>query len=167
VTSNRRARYAKEKREPGGFVALPNIVIRSVQFTRLSGHAVKLLVDLLSQYNGNNNGDLAAAWKIMHARGWKSRDTLGKGLDELLFRGFISVTRQGGRHAPTLYGVTMYALDEQPKLEVRRAEFPRGAWARGEPGDGAKPRNRYPAERVNDARIDPPAGIQAPVNKVN
>jgi hypothetical protein len=73
----------RAKRDPGGFVALPNIVIRSHQIARLSAHAVKLLFDLLAQYNGGNNGDLCATWTLMQPRGWKSRDTLGKALKEL------------------------------------------------------------------------------------
>lgn len=156
MNPGKRIRYAKEKRDPGGFVPLPNIVIRSDQFAHLSAQAVKLLVDLLGQYRGNNNGDLCATWSVMQPRGWRSRDTLAKALSELIERGFVTQTRQGGRHAPSLYGVTFYALDEQPKLEVRGKEFPRGAWARTAPS-GPKPRKRCPAHRVSSPLIDTPS----------
>jgi len=93
-----RYRDAKEKRPPGGFVALSYIAIRSQQFASLSSHAVKLLVDLLAQYNGGNNGDPCLTWKMMHQRGWRSRDTLWKAQRGLVERGWISLTRQGGLH---------------------------------------------------------------------
>src|SRR5215471_21690630 len=112
-----RYRAAKEKRPPGGFVALSYIVIRSPQFASLSPRAVKLLVDLLAQYNGGNNGDLCSTWTLMRERGWRSRDTLGKAQRELLERGWIAQTRQGGMHQPSLYGVTFLALDPSSKLE--------------------------------------------------
>ncbi len=41
-----RYKNAQAKREGGGFVALPFVVIRSHSFTLLSPHAVKLLIDL-------------------------------------------------------------------------------------------------------------------------
>jgi hypothetical protein len=165
VNAGKRIRYAKSKRDPGGFVPLPNIVIRSEQFAHLSAHAVKLLVDLLAQYNGGNNGDLCATWTVMQPRGWRSRDTLAKALVELIDRGFVTQTRQGGRHAPSLYAITFYALDEQPKLDVRGAAYPRGAWARGQRGDGPEQRNRYHAQRVNSSSIDTPA--VSPVAAIN
>ena len=64
-------------------VALPDIVIRSRQWTMLSPFAVKLLLDMLAQYAGNNNGDLTTAWTVMRARGWKSNDLLYKAIHEL------------------------------------------------------------------------------------
>ena len=157
MNAARRIRYAKSKRDPGGFVPLPNLVIRSSQFAQLSAHAVKLLVDLLAQYRGDNNGDLACTWTMMRVRGWKSRDTLAKALDKLIEAGFVTLTRQGGRHAPSLYAVTFYALDEDTKLEVRGKQFPRGAWARGQAGDGPTSQKRYHAERVNSSADDTPA----------
>ena len=98
-----RFKDAQARREGGGFVPLPFVVIRSQSFTRLSAHAVKLLNDLLAQYKGDNNGDLCAAWTLMQPRGWKSKDTLNKALEELLAGDWLEVTRQGGRHKATLY----------------------------------------------------------------
>jgi hypothetical protein len=147
-------RYNKEKRPPGGFVPLPFIVIRSQQFASLSAYAVKLLMDLLAQYNGDTNGDMTATWSVMKRRGWKSRDTLAKALAELIESGFVAQTRQGGRHAPSLYGVTFYSLDEKAKLDVTSSTFPRGAWARAEAPEQQK---RYHAQRVNSGVGNTPA----------
>jgi hypothetical protein len=69
---------AAERRERGGFAALPHCLLESQVFVDLSARAVKLLVDLLAQFKGFNNGDLCMAWSVMKERGWKSRDTLNK-----------------------------------------------------------------------------------------
>jgi len=128
--SNAQWRKAKGKRDTGGFVAMTYTVLCSEEFAALSSVAVKLLMDLLAQYRGNNNGDLAMPWSRMVRRGWKSRDTLTKARKELLARRWIVVTAQGGLHRPSLYAVTMFALDPCSKIEVSAQSFPRGAWKR-------------------------------------
>lgn len=129
-----RFKEAKAKREGGGFVPLPFVVLRSHNFTLLSAYAVKLLNDLLAQYRGNNNGDLCAAWTVMHPRGWKSKDTLNKALKELLAGNWVEVTRQGGRNKATLYALTFYAIDDcKGKLDVNATGSPNGAWRKNEP----------------------------------
>lgn len=124
-----RFKEAKDKRPAGGYVAFPHVVLRSQSYARLSAIAVKLLCDLLAQYRGTNNGDLSIAWKLMKPRGWKSEGTLNRAKDELLDAQFIEVTRHGARpNKAALYGITFFALDENPKLEVTAHGFHRGAW---------------------------------------
>src|SRR4051812_11805852 len=93
------------KREGIGFVALPHVVVRSPEFAKLSPFALKALIGLLGQYLGDNNGDLCAAWTVMSPLGWRSRDSLAKGLKELKAADFVVVTRKGGKHRATLYAV--------------------------------------------------------------
>ena len=113
---------------------MPFAVIRSKSFADLSAHAVKLVCDFLAQYKGDNNGDLCVAWKLMRERGWRSRDTLEKARRELLDRGWIVITRQGGRHQATLYAVTFYAIDYcGGKLDVKQTGSPTGEWKQNEP----------------------------------
>jgi hypothetical protein len=109
--SKKRHKGHADKREPGAFIALPVTVLGGIEFATLSSFALKALMDLLVQYRGDNNGDLCAAWTVMARRGWRSRDSLAKGLRELRERDFIVVTRQGGRHRATLYAVTFFAID--------------------------------------------------------
>ena len=124
----------RSKREAGSFVSLPHNVIRSQNFVSLSAHAVKLLIDLLSQYKGNNNGDLCATWTLMQRRGWKSKDTLNKALKELHAGEWLETTRQGGRHKATLYAATFFAVDScNGKLDVLATASPRGSWKKNEP----------------------------------
>lgn len=100
------------------------------KFRTLSGNGIKLLLDIGSQYNGKNNGDLSAAWKVMQPKGWKSEATLNRAKVELLGAGFIAETRKGRLpNLCTLYGITWQPLNPNPKLDIGVNGFPVGAWA--------------------------------------
>lgn len=133
-----RAKKSKLKCGSGQFVPLPCVCIQSESFSRLSPHAVKLLMDLLSQYTGFNNGDLAAYWVLMKERGWKSRDTLTKALNELLNGVWIIKTRQGGINKCSLFAITVYNIDPcddksgRSKFDahIKPTTSPPGGWYR-------------------------------------
>ena len=123
----------------GGFLLLPAAMLNCPKFRALSSSAVKLLVDMGSQYNGKNNGDLCAAWKVMHPKGWKSEATLNKAKKELLAAGFIAQTRMGRLpNLCSLYGITWQALNPSSKLDVGPNGFPVGAWAELPPAKARK-----------------------------
>jgi hypothetical protein len=122
-------RKHKGRSECGSYFALPHAVMESPNYRALSAHTVKLLNDLGMQYRGANNGDLSAAWKIMHPRGWRSRDTLGRALAELLHFGLIEKTRQGGLNHCSLYALTWLAIDEcRGKLDASATRVASGLW---------------------------------------
>ncbi|QMT41384.1 hypothetical protein [Neisseria shayeganii] len=109
---------ASIKRNGKNFVTMRFDVLKSPQFTGLSGNAVKLLMYFCSQYNGFNNGDMSAP-KNRAADVGMSPMTLEKAKQELLDKGFIIVTRQGGRNLCSLYALTFFAIDEcGGKLDV-------------------------------------------------
>ena len=103
-----------------GFFFLPAVVLQCRDFIDLKGSALKLLIDLGSQYNGYNNGDLCAGMSVMRKRGWNSNQQLTKGTNELLKRNLITQTRQGGLHlGPNLYAFTWQPIDKcAGKLDV-------------------------------------------------
>ena len=122
------------KRERGGYVALAHVILRSESFANLSPKAVKLLMDLLAQYKGDNNGDLCAAWTLMKKRGRNSKATLWNALEELKEKGWIEVSRQGGRNRASLYAVTFFSVDEcKGKLDIAPTGSPKGTWKLNEP----------------------------------
>lgn len=146
---------AKRAREPGRFVPLPAVVLNGANFASLSAHAVKLLCDLLGQYRGDNNGDLCMAWSVMQKRGWRSRDTLNKARTELLEKEWIVVTRQGGKHQASLFGLTFYRIDHcGGKLEVRATGSPSGAWRNHEPKATVIPLKTHSVTRPAGQFID-------------
>lgn len=123
-----------ERRESGGFAALPHCLLESQVYIGLSTHSIKLLTDLLAQFKGFNNGDLCLSWSIMEKRGWKSRDTLNKARKELLNVELIIVSRYGDRKRPHLYALTFFAIDEcGGKLDIRPTERPLSWWRKHEP----------------------------------
>lgn len=118
--------------ESGGYFALPHAVMASPAYLRLSHHAVALLNNLGAQYRGRNNGDLSAAWSVMQALGWKSRDTLRKALEELLAAGLIEKTRQGGKRVCCLYALTWHPIDEcGGKLDCAPTRVASSLWRQG------------------------------------
>lgn len=126
--------YNKERGEAGGYAPFYYCVIRSQSYGNLSAHAVKFLNDLLSQYNGSNNGDLSAPFSTMQKRGWHSKGTLNRAIKELLETGFIETSRQGGRHKCSLFAVTFYAVDEcKGKLDIKPTSKPKSLWRKNEP----------------------------------
>jgi len=123
-----RSNRHKGNRVGEGFLALPYSVLNSPLFLALSPHAVKLLLDVAAQYRGDNNGDLALAWKLMKPRGWRSEATLHKAKSELLAAGFFYETRKGRRpNVCSLFALTWPALDKNDKFDPGAAAgFTRG-----------------------------------------
>lgn len=100
------------------FVAIFRSVFDSLAFAALSPHACKLLLELMAQYKGDNNGNLTVAWSVVSKRGWKSRTTLWRCKSELIDAGFVYVTRKG--HMPStceLLALTWFPLDVSSKFD--------------------------------------------------
>jgi hypothetical protein len=155
------------RREERSFVALPHHLLDCSNYLCLSAHAVKLLLDIYSQYRGNNNGDLAAPWSKMQPRGWRSRDTLGKALRELEAYGMIERARHGGegkagRKATTLWAVTWQAVDEcDGKLDIS-ARPASGRWRLAPLTALLKPASKTHRPTRPASHFDTPAVLKAP-----
>lgn len=121
-------------RKPGrksnrSFSMLIHDYFTSPEYAELSPRAVKALIDLYCQFRGGNNGDLCAAWSVMAPLGWTSKDQLSKALHELIERGWIICTRQGGKRVSSLYAVTFLGIDHcGGKLEIRANPVPTNLW---------------------------------------
>ncbi len=77
------------------YVRIDYTIYTSAAFTSLSGGALRLWLDLRIQFNGSNNGALAATMSVLAARGWTSNRKLHRALEELLEHGLIERTRLG------------------------------------------------------------------------
>jgi len=127
--NKRRHKNAAQKRDGGGFIAVPLSVLDSSAYINLSTAATKLLWDIAAQLRGDNNGHLYCAWVVMSARGWKSEATLNKAKKELLESGLLFETRKGARpNKAAWYAVTWLALDEITGMDVSPSSYPRGAY---------------------------------------
>ena len=109
-----------------GFLHLHKALLNSPDFIALKGNSIKLLIDIASQYNGRNNGDLCAALAVMKKRGWNSNQQLQKSLREILDRNLVVQTKQGGLNmGPNLYAITWQPIDDcGGKLDVDSTRFP-------------------------------------------
>ena len=131
MASNNRQRV-KNRRPGGSFTALPHSVFRATgghpaPVAVLSKAARCLLVDIAQQLTGSNNGNLAAAPRVMAPYGWTSRGTLDAALVECIAQGFLMQTRQGGRNRCSLYGVTWRGIDPGPH-DARPDPVPARLW---------------------------------------
>lgn len=93
------------------FVGIPLEVADSEQFGRLSGNAVKFVIELGRFYNGRNNGSLFLPWSRAQGR-WSSSGTLHKAKLETLNTGFVLCTRQGWKNRTSLFALTFWPIDE-------------------------------------------------------
>ena len=116
------------------FVRIPHHVVNHENFRTLSCRATKLLIDLLAQYRGYNNGDLCAPLSLMRERGLNSSDQLQKAKNELVKTRVIIVTRQGALNKCSLYAVTWFPIDEcKGKLDIASTTTASVDWMIGSP----------------------------------
>lgn len=109
--SGKRLKFKGRSKGPP-FVQLLHSVTDSPEFGDLSGNALKLLIELCRKYRPGQNGNLSIPWSQLKDRGWRSSGTVAKAKAELLERGWIIQTRQGGKHLCSLYAVTLWPIDE-------------------------------------------------------
>lgn len=120
---------SKGRRNSQSYSQLIHAYFQSPEYAELSPRAVKALIDLFCQYRGGNNGDLCAAKSVMQKSGWRSNDCLSKALKELVDKGWLMITRQGGRHLASLYAVTFMPIDEcGGKLDVKATRLAPHLW---------------------------------------
>lgn len=132
----------KGRREGGAFVLIPHAVIDSSNFRRCSGTAVKLLIGLVRQYRGNNNGDLAPAL----VPNGPAHQAKAKALRELVHYGLLVKTKHGGLGMPSLYALTWCAIDPcRNKLEVSATLKPPGDWKSEVPDFHDRPKTKAKA----------------------
>lgn len=96
------------------FVSLPHALLTDPSFASLSGVGMKLLLALLSGYAGNNNGHLTATHSKMIHLGFSSKDSLARGLRELMAAGYILRTKRQHLRSPALYAVTWLPINPAP-----------------------------------------------------
>ncbi|MFC6671822.1 hypothetical protein [Marinobacterium aestuariivivens] len=103
----------KQLKKRERFIGIPYRVAQSSQFASLKAAEVKLLIDMLTQYTGSNNGSLSPCHSLMRKRGW-AKSSLHRAFSALLSKGFLVVTRQGWkvRGRATLVAITWNGIDE-------------------------------------------------------
>ncbi len=122
---------AKGRKDASRFLALPYPLLDLPDFRSLSPVAIKVLIILVYQYNGSNNGDLSAPFSRVRLWGIKSEATLCRALKELMGKRIITRTRDPTRDRQNPHGqCALYALNWLPiheckgKLDVMPTLYP-------------------------------------------
>ena len=102
---------AKGRRESGRFVMLPHSIIQHPAVATLHPACRWVLVALVAQYDGKNNGALALPMPTARLFGITSSNTLNRSLRELRARGLVIQTHPGSYHPPE---VARYAITWKP-----------------------------------------------------
>jgi hypothetical protein len=113
----------------GLFIAFPHAVFDSESFIGASDKSKALLLALARQLNGRNNGHLQLTTKWLRDKGFKCQSSNIKARKELIERGLIVHTKQGGLNmGADLFAVTWVDITNWIGLEIPKASFSRGAY---------------------------------------
>ncbi|MEW6119379.1 MAG: hypothetical protein AB1593_04740 [Pseudomonadota bacterium] len=111
------------------YCSIPWSVLDSRAYQGATPTARALLFELLRQHSGSNNGHLHLAHKWLAPRGWTSKETIERARDDLLKRGLIVQTKQGGLFiGASLYAVTWLPVSNHVGLETSPSTYHPGAW---------------------------------------
>lgn len=158
---------AKQKRPveaiTGLYGAIPLAVLDSLAFMGASYPAKALLFDLIRQHSGKNNGHLHLSFAWLEGRGWKSRDVIQRARAELIARGLLIQTRQGGLNiGASCYAVTWLKISNFVGLDIQGKDYHPGAWAFRDQLPTGKNANAVPANGKGNTgsrySTSPPAG---------
>ncbi len=126
------AKLKKEQRPErisGGYSSIPWIVLDSDSFKGATDKAKALLFALMRQHNGQNNGHLHLAKKWLYGQGWTCDTNNRNARRELIERGLIVHTKQGGLNmGPDLFALTWYDITNYIGLDINAKNYSRGLY---------------------------------------
>ena len=146
----------------GRFAALPHAVMDSTAFMGASYSARSLLLELVRQHTGGNNGHFQLATGWLRRRGWKSSDMVQRAKVEVITRQLAIKTHLGGLNSgPDLWAVTWLPISDYAGLtEVSAKTYHPGAWHFLNPPVPVPKRDERTAGRNGAV---PPAGTGDPL----
>lgn len=143
----------------GQILAIPRAVKRSDAYKACSPFARALLVELADQHNGSNNGRLNLSYAHLKEQGFKSKDQISKGRDELIARNLIVLTRQGGLpirnggkttfSGASWFALTWHRISNFVGLDIVSAQYQQGVWR-----TPCEIRNREQPKALREARLN-------------
>ncbi len=119
----------------GSYTPLPHALLDSVAFMGASDRAKAMLLELVRQHSGRNNGHLQLAVNWLRKRGWKSTSGIQLAKAELVARGLAVLTSRGGLNAgPDRFALTWLPISDYTGLsEVTSRTYAPGAWRFADP----------------------------------
>jgi hypothetical protein len=156
----------------GTYTALPHALLDSTAFHGAGHPAKALLLELLRQHNGRNNGRLQLTGAWLSSRGWKSADVIQRAIVELMERGLVVRTKQGGLNiGPSLYALTWLPVTNFVGLDISSSTYHPGAWTfmdklpipQKQQSHTARRNSTTPGDGVAKAPATPPDGAKKAV----
>ncbi len=99
-------------------MAIPHDVLYSPNYIKLSHAERSLLLEVVIQYNGSNNGMMVLTMKHLKKRGWNSADVVTRAKRSLIKNGFIFETVKGRRPSiASRYAITWQVIDNNPAYD--------------------------------------------------
>ena len=94
MTNRKHDKKGRSKKiEP--YLTLPYSTLHHKAWRQLSGHSIKVFLELRSRFNGSNNGKLRLSYDEGAKLLGMSKTTVGRALDELEEAGYITKTKEG------------------------------------------------------------------------
>ncbi|AGW92083.1 hypothetical protein N234_18777 [Ralstonia pickettii DTP0602] len=150
------------KRSTERFIGIPHWVMQSAAYRSCPHPARSLLLDIVMQYNGRNNGSLVACDKYLKPLGWLSSDVIARAKDKLLKCGLLVETRKGQRpNKAAWYALGWRPLDVKDGMDINPRAY--RTISQHEintltPSHGAKSRGIAPSPGVDGAPATPSRG---------
>ena len=114
----------------GLYSAIPICVLDSAAFTLLSYPAKALLLEVMRQHNGSNNGHLHLTLSWLKTRGWNSNSVINRAREELLKHKLLIRTRLGGLNmGASQYALTWLSISNFMGLDIKSKDYHKGLWA--------------------------------------
>ena len=107
------------------FLPMPKDILLSTEYQSLPFSSKALMLDLMGQFTGNNNGRLCPSFEVMRRSGWTAPNTLMRAKVALLECSFAVLTRKG--HAPRTaewIGFTWWKLNWLESMDIAPRDFP-------------------------------------------
>lgn len=146
---------------PAPYCSIPWSVLDSRAYQGATPTAKALLLELLRQHSGSNNGHLHLAHKWLAPRGWVSKETVERARKDLLKRGLIIQTKQGGLFiGASLYALTWLPVSNHSGLETSPSTYHPGGWQLCDlpPTDRRKPTAKKLCHPDNRGSLAPTIG---------
>lgn len=117
-------RNAPAEAVSGRYAPIPHSLLDSPAFQACGHMAKALLLELVRQHNGSDNGHLRLSRTWLAARGWKCVASIASARDELLRNRLIVQTRHGGlRNGSHCYALTWLAVTNYAGLDIGPQDY--------------------------------------------
>lgn len=166
----KKRRNAPTEAVSGRYAPIPHSLLDSAAFQACGHMAKALLLELMFQHNGANNGHIRLSRSWLAGRGWSSVCGINRARDELLACRLIVQTRHGGlRNGSHCYALTWLAITNYAGLDIGPQDYHPGAYLlpppkqNGCPPDGPRKPAARPSHGPSESSPRPPHGPETAV----